>query len=480
MQLSGLMKFNFENSFRNEHNEKIAKFLNIVFLCHIPLAAFMSWFYKTEYFINLGAAVAIYASSLIGTKFLKKSGLFYVLYGVNAMALSAMVIYAGRGQPEFHYHFFVSMSFLIAFAHALPILTAVLVISTHHLSTYFFLPGVGFPVDYPYALYAVHFVAAVFQAVPCLVIAHKAAQIIDNQGELLSDLKLVVKQNEKTTATLDSSTKELNENTNSQNSALSETASGITEIENMMMRNQENVKSTNEGTIKAVDLLDKTKDKISTMKTTMETLSRDNTEIIGDLNSGAEDLIAMVALMEDVASKSQVINDIVFQTKLLSFNASVEAARAGEMGKGFSVVAEEVGNLASSSGSAAIEINNLVEDARSRISEISQSLQGRIQVLGEKSSSGINEGLTLAQEGANFLNETANHFEIIKQSSRDIEVASGEQLDGIANINESLSIMNGSMSAMSKLSSNTIELSETVTESSSDLIELLDKIEKAS
>ncbi|MBC7465119.1 MAG: hypothetical protein H7256_03945 [Bdellovibrio sp.] len=50
--------------------------------------------------------------------------------------------------------------------------------------------------------------------------------------------------------------------------------------------------------------------------------------------------------MEEIGNKTKVINDIVFQTKLLSFNASVEAARAGEHGKGFAVVAEEVGKLA--------------------------------------------------------------------------------------------------------------------------------------
>ena len=49
-----------------------------------------------------------------------------------------------------------------------------------------------------------------------------------------------------------------------------------------------------------------------------------------------------------IEAKTKVINEIAFQTKLLSFNASVEAARAGESGKGFSVVAEEVGKLASS------------------------------------------------------------------------------------------------------------------------------------
>jgi methyl-accepting chemotaxis protein len=35
-----------------------------------------------------------------------------------------------------------------------------------------------------------------------------------------------------------------------------------------------------------------------------------------------------------------MINNIVFKTKLLLFNASIEAARAFEHGKGFAVVSE--------------------------------------------------------------------------------------------------------------------------------------------
>ena len=66
--------------------------------------------------------------------------------------------------------------------------------------------------------------------------------------------------------------------------------------------------------------------------------------------------------------KTQVINDIVFQTQLLSFNASIEAAKAGVHGKGFSVVAEEVGKLAVLSGTAASEISEILKESSKTIS----------------------------------------------------------------------------------------------------------------
>ena len=70
-----------------------------------------------------------------------------------------------------------------------------------------------------------------------------------------------------------------------------------------------------------------------------------------------------------IAESITVIDQIAFQTNILSLNAAVEAATAGEAGKGFAVVAQEVRNLASRSAEAAKEIKELVENATNKANE---------------------------------------------------------------------------------------------------------------
>ena len=94
------------------------------------------------------------------------------------------------------------------------------------------------------------------------------------------------------------------------------------------------------------------------------------------VNQGLEYATKTVTAMQEINNSTNTINEaidvidqIAFQTKILSLNAAVEAATAGEAGKGFAVVANEVRNLSSKSADAAKKIKELVESAIRKTNE---------------------------------------------------------------------------------------------------------------
>ncbi len=99
---------------------------------------------------------------------------------------------------------------------------------------------------------------------------------------------------------------------------------------------------------------------------------------MSEIASANSQLENMNVLITSIGEKTSVIDQIVFKTQLLSFNAAIEAAHAGKKGRGFSIVAAEVGKLAKNSGQAAEEISKLLVESRSQATATVTSIRDRI------------------------------------------------------------------------------------------------------
>lgn len=137
------------------------------------------------------------------------------------------------------------------------------------------------------------------------------------------------------------------------------------------------------------------------------------------VNEGNVKMTDMLHAMEEInETSSQIANiiktieDISFQTNILSLNASIEAARAGEAGKGFAVVAGEVGQLAGKTAEAAKNTTALIKT----------------------SLTAVENGTVMANETAKMLSKIVSETDDTAKVIDKIAAASQEQADSVKQI----------------------------------------------
>ncbi len=222
---------------------------------------------------------------------------------------------------------------------------------------------------------------------------------LNNLAKIINDMLV---ENKSNGLTLDESSNilltnvdKLNISSNEAATSLEETAAALEEITSNIRNNTQNIAK-----------MSHLSNNVTSSATHGEKLANETTVAMDEINN-------QVNLINDAIS---IIDQIAFQTNILSLNAAVEAATAGEAGKGFAVVAQEVRNLAARSAEAAKEIKIIVENATSK----------------------ANQGKDIANHMINGYKELNENIQQTINLIQDIEMSSKEQLSGIEQINDAV------------------------------------------
>lgn len=234
------------------------------------------------------------------------------------------------------------------------------------------------------------------------------------------------------------SSQELSQAVTEQASSLEETASSIEEMSSMVQKNADNSKQATDIAGSSMDSAEKGQRVVINMMNAISDINTSNKDIMIQIDHSNHQISEIVNVIREIESKTKVINDIVFQTKLLSFNASVEAARAGEQGKGFSVVAEEIGNLAQMSGNAANQISILLDSSIKKVEDIVKDTKTKVELLIKEGTIKVEMGTRIAQECSDVLVEIVGNTNKVTKMTSEISTACQEQSLGVQEITRAM------------------------------------------
>ncbi len=235
-----------------------------------------------------------------------------------------------------------------------------------------------------------------------------------------------------------SSSEELSQAATEQAASLEETSASVEEMSSMITINSENANKASTNSMGSQKQAERGQKVVGEMVQSMNHINESNNNIMNQINNSNEQMTEIVKVIQEIETKTKVINDIVFQTKLLSFNASVEAARAGEQGKGFAVVAEEVGNLAQMSGNAAKEISDMLASSVHKVEGIVNETKSKVEVLITEGREKVRIGTKVAEECGEVLAEIVTNVAGVTTMASEISNASMEQSKGIQEITKAM------------------------------------------
>ena len=248
----------------------------------------------------------------------------------------------------------------------------------------------------------------------------------NNTSEILAMVMNTGNALNESTQTLSAASNNLSTSSNQQAASLEETAAALEEITSTIQANTQ-------ATVR-----------MSQLAQNVTTSARNGQELANKTATSMDDINKEVS---SINVAIEVIDQIAFQTNILSLNAAVEAATAGEAGKGFAVVAAEVRNLANRSAEAAKEIKHIVELASNKAKEgknISDDMIKGYQELNEnisKTISTINEVASASKEQERGIVQINAAINLLDQATQ----KNAQVADQISSMASNISSMSSSL-----------------------------------
>ena len=239
---------------------------------------------------------------------------------------------------------------------------------------------------------------------------------VNKLQSVINELKKVMKSGLRTAKRMESSSVKLEENVSSYASSLQEVASTMEEMSVNISKTTQNSENVLKFSMDASSESQTGLAKVEKLGASMEAMKQNT-----------ENIRSVTKLINDISNKTSIINEIVFNNQILSFNASIEAAAAGEHGQRFSVVADEVSKLAEISGNSANEINQLLESSVSSVEHVI-----------EESSDSVKQALGSTEDTSNIFRRLTEQVSQLKSQINEITVASREQTTGVSQTKQAL------------------------------------------
>lgn len=273
---------------------------------------------------------------------------------------------------------------------------------------------------------------------------------------------------------------DLEKSANGQYEKIQQTVSAMDEISHMANETRDNTASVMNLSQETTTATERGKSTVREMVQAIEQITESNEKMIHEVKNGNTEIGHIVDLISEIGEKTAIINDIVFQTKLLSFNASVEAARAGEHGKGFAVVAEEVGNLADMSGKASSEINSMLEIGTAKVKGIVEHIRKGVDLMAEENRKKVQAGIDKASACEKELSSIGQNVSNVHKSIKAISTATDEQSTGIVDATQGMRGIDGLAHGNTDLAKNVSFVSDKMTRNIDELVSLDLELKKLS